>query len=97
MLENGNGGMTDTGYRTHFSLWSLPAPPLVAGNDVRAMTEAAKQALTNREVVAIDQDKLGAQGFRVRKEGELEIWKKPLSGEWQWDCSIAAGMRRGSP
>jgi alpha-galactosidase len=44
------------------------------------MTEAAKQTLTNREVIAIDQDKLGAQGFRVRKAGDLEIWKKPLSG-----------------
>lgn len=80
MLEIGNGGMTDTEYRTHFSLWSLLAAPLVAGNDVRAMTDAATQILTNREVIAIDQDKLGAPGFRVRKEGDLEVWKKPLSG-----------------
>jgi alpha-galactosidase len=43
------------------------------------MTEATKQILTNREVIAIDQDKLGAQSFRVRKEGDLEVWKKPLS------------------
>jgi alpha-galactosidase len=79
MLEIGNGGMTDAEYRTHFSLWSLLAAPLIAGHDVRAMTEATKQILTNQEVVAIDQDKLGAQGFRVRKDGDLEVWKKPLS------------------
>jgi alpha-galactosidase len=60
-------------------LWSLLAAPLIAGHDIRAMTEATKQILTNGEVIAIDQDKLGAQGFRVRKEGDLEVWKKPLS------------------
>jgi alpha-galactosidase len=79
MLEINNGGMTDTEYRTHFSLWSLLAAPLIAGNDVRSMTEAAREILTNREVIAIDQDKLGAQGCRVRKEGDVEVWKKPLS------------------
>jgi alpha-galactosidase len=79
MLEIGNGGMTDAEYRTHFSLWSMLAAPLVAGNDVRAMTPEIREILTNREVIAIDQDKLGAQGFRVRKDGDLEVWKKPLS------------------
>ena len=79
MLEIGNGGMTDVEYRTHFSLWSMLAAPLIAGNDVRAMTPEIREILNNREVIAIDQDKLGAQGFRVRKDGDLEVWKKPLS------------------
>jgi alpha-galactosidase len=79
MLEIGNGGMTDTEYRTHMSLWSMLAAPLLAGHDVRVMTEAAREILNNREVIAIDQDKLGRQGFRMRQDGELEVWKKPLA------------------
>ena len=79
MLEIGNGAMTDAEYRTHFSLWSMLAAPLIAGNDVRAATPGIREILTNREVIAIDQDKLGAQGFRVRRDGALEVWKKPLS------------------
>jgi alpha-galactosidase len=79
MLEIGNGGMTDTEYRTHMSLWSILAAPLLAGHDVRVMTDGAKAILTNKEVIAIDQDKLGAQGVRIRQDGELEVWKKPLS------------------
>ena len=79
MLEIGNGGMTDTEYRTHMSLWSMLAAPLLAGHDVRTMSDATKQVLCNREAIAIDQDKLGAQGFRVRQDGDLEVWKKPLS------------------
>jgi alpha-galactosidase len=79
MLEIGNGGMTDTEYRTHLSLWSILAAPLLAGNDVRVMTPGARDIMTNREVIAIDQDKLGKQGFRVRQDGDLEVWQKPLS------------------
>jgi alpha-galactosidase len=79
MLEIGNGGMTPTEYRTHLSLWSILAAPLLAGNDVRAMTEETKSILNNKEVISIDQDKLGRQGFRVKQDGDLEIWKKPLA------------------
>jgi alpha-galactosidase len=78
MLEIGNGGMTDTEYQTHMSLWSILAAPLLAGNDIRTMTSSIKAILTNKEVIAIDQDKAGIQGARVRQDGELEIWKKPL-------------------
>jgi alpha-galactosidase len=79
MLEVGNGGMTDTEYRTHMSLWSMLAAALLAGNDLRSMTDATREILTNKEVIAIDQDKLGVQGTRVRKDGDLEVWKKPLA------------------
>jgi len=79
MLEIGNGGMTDTEYRTHMSLWCMLAAPLLAGNDIRSMTESIKEILTNKEVIAIDQDKAGIQGVRVRKDGDLEVWKKPLA------------------
>ncbi len=80
MLEIGNGGMTNTEYRTHLSLWSLLAAPLLAGNDLSAMTPATVSILTNREVIAIDQDKLGKQGHRVAQQDGLEVWMKPLSG-----------------
>jgi alpha-galactosidase len=87
MLEIGNGGMTDEEYRTHMSLWSLLSAPLLAGNDLRDMTPAIHDILTNREVVAIDQDPKGVQGVRVAKNGELEVWEKPLH-----DGSHAVGL-----
>jgi alpha-galactosidase len=79
MLEIGNGGMTDIEYRTHMSLWSILAAPLLAGNDIRSMTDATKEILMNKEVIAIDQDNAGHQGTRVRKDGDLEVWTKPLA------------------
>ena len=79
MLEVGNGGMTDDEYRAHFSLWSILAAPLIAGNDLRSMSEATRAILTNREVIAVDQDPLGAQGtLVVSGPPELQVWCKPL-------------------
>jgi hypothetical protein len=80
MLEVGNGGMTADEYRTHMSLWALLAAPLLAGNDLSKMTPETKSILMNAAVIAIDQDKLGAQGDRVSQNGDLEVWSKPLSG-----------------
>jgi alpha-galactosidase len=79
MLEIGNSGMSTTEYRTHMSLWSMLAAPLIAGHDVRSMPDAIRDILTNREAIAIDQDKLGKQGFRLRQDGETEVWEKPLA------------------
>jgi alpha-galactosidase len=78
MLEVGNG-MTAAEDRAHFSLWAMLAAPLMAGNDLAHMTAATKDILTNSEVLAVDQDRLGVQGFRAYKLGELELWAKPLS------------------
>src|ERR1700674_3545911 len=69
MLEIGNAGMSATEYRTHMSLWAMLAAPLLAGNDLRSMTNETRDILENKEVIAIDQDKLGRQGTRVSKEG----------------------------
>ena len=79
MLEIGNGGMTAQEYRAHFSLWALLAAPLMAGNDVRSMTPEIKEILTNAEVIAVNQDKLGRQGRRVKKAGDLEVWSKTMA------------------
>ena len=78
MLEVGNGGMTTQEYRSHFSLWAMLAAPLIAGNDLRSMSPEIKAILTNKEVIAINQDPLGSQGRRVRKDGDKEIWVKQL-------------------
>jgi len=82
MLEVGNG-MSPGEDRAHFSLWAMLAAPLIAGNDARSMSEETRRILTNREVIAVDQDPLGIQGFRHRKSGDLEVWVRPLAeGDW---------------
>src|SRR5229473_99684 len=87
MLEVGNGGMKRDEYRTHMALWALLAAPLLAGNDLRSMTAETKEMLTNRDVLAVDQDSKGVQGHRIWEEGPLEIWTKPLVGG-----SLAVGL-----
>jgi alpha-galactosidase len=77
MLEIGNGGMTADQYRTQMSLWAILAAPLLAGNDLSNMDETTKSILINKEVIAVDQDKLGIQGSRF---GPPQIWVKPLNG-----------------
>ncbi len=78
MLEVGNGGMTETEYRSHFSLWAILAAPLIAGNDLRDMKPEIQQILTNKEVIAMNQDTLGREGRRVHKDGDLDVWAKQL-------------------
>jgi alpha-galactosidase len=83
MLEIGNGGMTVREYRTHLSLWSMVGAPLIAGNDLRSMTREIQDILTNREVLAVDQDKLGKGGARIASNGDTEVWARPLEdGGW---------------
>ncbi len=80
MLEVGNGGMTRDEYRAHFSLWAVMAAPLMAGNDLRNMTDETREILLNREVIEVDQDPLGVQGRIVIDRGYGgQVWMKPLS------------------
>ena len=65
-------------YRSHFSLWALLAAPLIAGNDLRNMRPEIHDILTNKEVIAVDQDAMGREGERVAKNGDLEVWAKQL-------------------
>jgi alpha-galactosidase len=78
MLEVGNGGMSSTEYKTHFSLWCMLAAPLMAGNDLRSMSVETREILTNREVIAVDQDVLGKEGDRLLSRNSIEVWAKPL-------------------
>ena len=79
MLEVGNGGMTDAEYRTHFSLWSMMAAPLIAGNNLARMSEATRAILLNREVIAVDQDPRGTPALIVRDDGGPQVWSRPLA------------------
>lgn len=79
MLEVGNGGMTEAEYRVHFGLWAIMAAPLIAGNDLRNMSPATQSLLTNPEVISVDQDPAGIQGTRVRDDGDIEVWVRPLA------------------
>src|SRR5258708_26676469 len=79
MREGGNGGMDRDEYRTHMALWAILAAPLLAGNDLRNMSQETKDMLTNADVLAVDQDPKGVQGHRVWQEGPLEIWTRPLT------------------
>jgi alpha-galactosidase len=80
MLEVGNGGMTEPEDRAHFSLWCILAAPLMSGNDLRSMSAETRAILTNREVIAVNQDTLGVQGRRLRAEDNAEVWAKKLAG-----------------
>ena len=79
MLEVGNSGLTVGESRAHFSLWCVIAAPLMAGNDLRDMSEETKEILMNKEIIAVDQDSLGKVGVKVRDDGDLEVWVKQLS------------------
>ncbi|NID14502.1 glycoside hydrolase family 27 protein [Luteibacter yeojuensis] len=78
MLEVGNGGMTDVEYRSHFSLWSIMAAPLLIGTDLRTIKPDALKILLNKDVIAIDQDPLGVQGKQVRDADGIHVIVKPL-------------------
>ncbi len=80
MLEVGNGKLTLAENRTHFSMWAMLAAPLLAGNDLPHMKPEIKAILTNRDVIAIDQDALGKQGSRIYSDGEVDVWTRHLSG-----------------
>ncbi|HEY5462020.1 MAG TPA: glycoside hydrolase family 27 protein [Hanamia sp.] len=79
MLEVGNGGMTNTEYETHFSMWAMLAAPLIAGNDLLHMTETTREILTNKDVIAVDQDPAGKEGYKITDNGNQEVWVKPMS------------------
>ena len=80
MLEVGNGSLTEIESRAHFSIWCMLAAPLIAGNDLRTMSKSTLDILTNKEVVAIDQDSLGVQGFKQSTPDSIQTWYKPLKG-----------------
>ncbi len=106
MLEVGNGQatgsdksiryLTPAENRTHFSMWAMLAAPLLAGNDLANMTPEVRDILTNRDVIAIDQDRLGHEATREYSEGEVDVWTRHLSGGAMAIAVINAGSDRYS-
>jgi alpha-galactosidase len=93
MLEVGNGKLTLDENKLHISLWALLAAPLLAGNDLAHMKPEILAILTNKEVLAVNQDSLGQQGHRVWQIGPIDVWVKPLA-----DGSKAVGIfNKGEP
>jgi alpha-galactosidase len=88
MLEVGNGSMTTGEYKTHFSLWCMLAAPLMAGNDLRNMSPEINSILTNGEIIALDQDAAGNQGFCMRDNGDYQIWIKKLGNDEKAACLL---------
>jgi len=83
MLEIGNGGMTASEDRAHFSMWCMIAAPLIAGNDLKNMSPQTLATLTNGDAIDINQDALGVQGLKYKSEDGFETWLKPLKGgDW---------------
>ncbi|MBB5803475.1 alpha-galactosidase [Saccharothrix ecbatanensis] len=87
MLVVGRPRLTLTESQSHFALWALMAAPLIAGNDIRTMSDDISAVLRNPRLIAVNQDSLGAGGRRVRDNGNTEVFAKPLS-----DGSVAVGL-----
>ena len=82
MLEVGNG-MTENEDRAHFTMWCMMASPLILGNDLRNMSDATRNIIMNKDMIAIDQDTLGIQGLHYCDRDGLQFWFKPLAGgDW---------------
>ena len=81
MLQVGNPGLSMEENRSHFTMWCMLAAPLIAGNDICKMDKEVAKILMNKEVIAVDQDRLGKQGRRYKVLGKNEIWVKQLSGD----------------
>lgn len=88
MLVIGNFGLSWDQQVTQMALWAIMAAPLLMSNDLRQISPQAKGLLQNKDVIAINQDPLGKQGYRLRKEDDIEVWERPLS-----DLAWAIAMR----
>jgi alpha-galactosidase len=93
MLEVGNGGMTTNQYRAHFTLWCMLSAPLIAGNDLRNMEPTTIEILTNKEVIDINQDSQGSQGYKVVDAGDYEVWTKELEKGDVAYCFLNRGVQ----
>jgi alpha-galactosidase len=96
MLEVGNGRLTEAENRAHFSMWAMLAAPLLAGNDLPNMTPEVKAILTNRDVIAIDQDRLGHEATHAYSDGEVDVWTRHLAGGALAIAVLNAGSTRYS-
>ena len=88
MLQVGRG-MNYEEDKAHFSMWAIMCSPLLAGNDLTSMSKETLGILTNEEVIALNQDPLFYQARRFKKEGDLEVWAKPLIDTMSGQVAVA--------
>ncbi len=96
MLQVGRG-MTYEEDKTHFSMWCMMSSPLLAGNDLRYMTDETIAILTNKEIIALNQDPLVYQARRLVDNGDLEVWAKPLVSTMSGKVAVALLNRSDKP
>ncbi len=87
MLEVGNGNLTVEENKAHFTLWAMLSAPLILGNDIREFIKPdgtvdsdnkVLKILTNKDIIAVDQDKKGVACRRIKTNGITDILVKPL-------------------
>nr|WP_255749805.1 glycoside hydrolase family 27 protein [Pontibacter liquoris] len=88
MLQVGRG-MSYEEDKTHFSMWCMLSSPLLLGNDLRSMTPETIGILTNKELIALNQDRLVYQARRLYDNGDLEVWAKPLQSTMSGEVAVA--------
>lgn len=88
MLQVGRG-MTYEEDKAHFSMWAIMTSPLLAGNDLTKMSKETIEILTNKEIIAINQDPLVYQARRLKREGDVELWGKPLKSLIGGEVAVA--------
>jgi alpha-galactosidase len=71
-------GMTAAEARAQLTMWAIVAAPLIIGSDPRTLSPASVRMLSNRAVIAVDQDPLGIQGRAISRRGAAQVWSKPL-------------------
>lgn len=96
MLVIGNFGLSWDQQVTQMALWAIMAAPLLMSNDLRQISSQAKALLQNEDVIAINQDPLGKQGYCFRKENEIEVWERPLSN-LAWAVAVRNLQEIGGP
>jgi len=92
LLQAGNTGLTIDEARMQLNLWAVLAAPMMLGNDVRIMMRETVALLSNRELIGINQDKLGRQGKRIAQSGDTQVWARPLT-----DGSLAVAFFNTGP
>lgn len=95
MLQVGRG-MTYEEDKSHFSMWCMMCSPLLAGNDLRNMSPETIEILTNSEMIAVHQDSACIQAERIAKEGQTELWVKPLSRKGKAEQKAVAVLNRSN-
>ena len=79
MLLVGNPGLSLSEQRAQFALWAIFAAPLYISADLRTISKDSLSILKNEEVISINQDPLGKQGYVLSDEGPYRVWVRPLS------------------